>query len=105
MYINVMISTKISDNTFLLTSGEVVKVVNIVNATNILCKLFVSKKSAKGYYFDSADLSIFVLDITKIGPIKMVSINEIVTKCVVLPLSVDNSIKCMCIPMVNMNLH
>lgn len=100
---NIVITCNKGDNVFLLSSGEIVKVTEILSSDSLMCQVFVSRKVAKYYPLDSSELMIVIIDISKLSLPKLVSLDEIIVKYVFLP--IPNNQNFFCIPMVKMSLE
>lgn len=101
---NILISPKRKDCFFLLKSGEIIKVIEIISDVIVKCQAIKLRKSAEHYPINSAELGVFHVDISKFKKTQIINIENIVRKYVMLPISINSANHCICIPLVQMNI-
>lgn len=101
---NIIVSSYRSDCYFLLSTGEIIQVIQILSQNLVSCRTLISKKLVKYYPIVSSSLAIYEINLSNFRGLKTINVNNIISKYVVLPFSIDNPNVCICIPMVQMDL-
>ena len=79
----------------MLSSGEIVLVVNLVNDNDVECRILSTKNPVSFYPIDSSNLAVFEIKLSNFTLQKIINIDGFVAKYVVLPISIDDLDKCM----------